>query len=342
MKVDPLMKKYVAAVILLILIGVISVLAARHHIISKAKTKAIEILNVAKASEDEILFITQHVHEVFNNNRKTKNFPILFRLRPFLSNERLPGFIKLPDGVIETIYPFGWCDNAARMTQFIFAQDGVETEQWNMVTPTGAHAALQASYNGTNVFIDPFYGVLPKNKKGDYINAEQAKKEAQKGRDVFNAIADTSTKKFYTNFDRVMMAAQGNLLEIDAQLIIKGEEVVLGKVDGTSKDVHKAGVRNKISPHWTYLGHRYDRSWSRAFSVSEPSRVTFTLTKEPSKKIITSNKKPEISGKKLTWVLGEGEKLIFKDGNAGFLWGDLKSYIEVDQITVTPLGSASL
>lgn len=132
------------------------------------------------------------------------------------------------------------------------------------------------------------------------------------------------------------MAAQSEPLEMATKLENIDDVILLGSVDGSSTDVHADGVKNKITPYWTYMGHRYDKSWVRSLKLDQPVRIDITLVKKPSQKIITSNKKPQIKGNTLTWNLKAGEVLIFKDGNSSFLWSELKSYIEVDQIKITP------
>lgn len=324
------------------LLGVMTFLAGRLYLIKHAEKIALDILHEAKvANVNEIIFVTQHIHKVFHKNRNEKNFPLLFRLRPYLTNERLPRVFRFPEGAIEIIYPYGWCDNAARMAQFIFMQHGVKSKQWNMITPTAAHAALQIKYNEKEIFLDPFYGVVAEDTENNLLSAELAKNEKQKGMDPFVLISETANKKFYKTFEKVMMSAQGEPLELVSKLKLDNDVLRIGSVDGSSHDVYKDGVKNKISPHWTYIGHRYDRSWVRRLEPDGPAKVTFILTKQPHKKAITSNKEPIVSGNQLTWHLGEDEQLIFNDGEAGFLWGALKSYIEVDQIIITPLGSAS-
>ena len=335
-------KRIISVLMFFTLLGVMTLIAGRLYIIKHAEEIALDILQEAKVADvGEIIFVTQHVHEVFHKNRNEKDFSLLFRLRPYLTNERLPRVFRIPQGAIETIYPYGWCDNAARMAQFIFMQHGVKSKQWNMITPTAAHAALQVNYNEKDVFLDPFYGVVAQDLENNLLSAELAKSKKQKGIDPFVQISGTANKKFYKTFEKVMMSAQGEPLELVSQIKLDNDELKIGSVDGSSHDVYKDGVKNKISPHWTYIGHRYDRSWIRKLAPDAPSKVTFVLTKQPNKKAVTSNKEPIMSGNKLTWHLDEGEQLIFNDGEAGFLWGDLKSYIEVDQIIITPLGSAS-
>ena len=72
-------------------------------------------------------------------------------------------------------------------------------------------------------------------------------------------------------------------------------------------------------------------------SFDQPVRVDMTLLKEPAENIITSNIMPVMRRKTLTWTLAANQPLVFKDNNAAFLWSELKSYIEVDQIKIMPL-----
>ena len=318
------------------LLTITGVMIARAIIIDVAKNKSTEISTYTGDTEQYIESLTTDIHKIYTQNKNVKDFPVLFKLRPYLTNKRLPSVLRFPEGAIETIYPYGWCDNAARMMIFALSQKGLSAKQWNMITPVAGHSALVIDDNGREIFADPFYGILFQNSDGEPISSQKGKALFSSGETPLKAISKESNTTFYQDFDKVMMAAQSEPLEMATKLENIDDVILLGSVDGSSTDVHADGVKNKITPYWTYMGHRYDKSWVRSLKLDQPVRIDITLVKKPSQKIITSNKKPQIKGNTLTWNLKAGEVLIFKDGNSSFLWSELKSYIEVDQIKITP------
>ena len=80
--------------------------------------KAIEKSNVILSSvtednaDKELIAITKMIFERF---KAKEPFSILaLKIRPYLTNNKLPKFIRFEDGVIETLVETGLCDNVAR------------------------------------------------------------------------------------------------------------------------------------------------------------------------------------------------------------------------------------
>lgn len=325
------MKQGVLFIIFMFLFSILSLFASRSFIIMKAEARAKALTSENITDTDSLIrTLTKTVHDLYLEQRSVRDYPLLIKLRPYITNHRLPAFIKVPEGAIETLYPVGWCDNTARMLAFLLHRKGFKTRQWNMITPISAHAALVVDFpDGRTVYLDPYHGVVAEDESGVLTGPYKAQK--------FTPLSAQSDVSFYKNFDQVMMAAQGERLDMHVDL--PGAEMLpltLGKIDGHSDDVKSAGAKNALTPHWSYLGSRYDRSWVRSFKAVSPVTLTLTLTKSLDPGIMTANKPPAIKGKTLSWALDENEELAFADGSARFSFFRMNSYIPVDQIVIEP------
>lgn len=113
----------------------------------------------------------------------------------------------------------------------------------------------------------------------------------------------------------------------------------LGTLDGSSSDVQSDGAKADLTPHWSYMAHKYDRARVRSLSVQQATRVVFGLVQEPEARFITSKRQPEIVGKELVYELIRGSTLRFVDQRAGYDLLNLRSYVDVDYIRLEPLAA---
>lgn len=318
------------------------ILGAKFYVEHQAKNIAAAIIQEtlpAQVSQDEtIIALARAVFTKFTP-REPSEIPAL-RLRPYITNARLPKIFKLQDGAIETIIQTGLCDNAARMLSFLLKQRGIQSVQWNMVTHTDAHSALNVTLaDGRNVFIDPFYGYAAFDKnKNALMSAQEAQnrlKAGAKQEDVFFSLTDQSHPEFYRNFATAFMAAQGTALEIMSTLPALTENtLVLGEINGNSEDVKTAAGQHNMTPFWNYVGHKYNREWVRTLTAPQDVTLTMILTNTPESGLLTSTPLPRINGNQLSWDLKGGDKIIFKDGLAKISFTRMNSYIDVDQIII--------
>ncbi len=301
----------------------------RHSVVVLAQRKVHDLMAEQSDESLEIIYQASKLsHEKFVQSPGRigdETRPLLVRLRPILTNYRLPSWISFPGGAIETLYAGGWCDDAARMLQFILAQYDLPSRQWNMVKPDGAHSALVVDLPGDRmIFTDPFYGAIATDQNGNLVGPYT--------KDIrFQALSDNSDLAFYRNFKDVVMAARSEEMTLRAS-IPSGLPLTLGVLDGSANDVQSDSIKNRLSPYWTYMGHRYDRAWTRILKASKPVKVTFILTDNIDKGVLTSNKPPVVSGKTLIWVLDKDEELIFTDSKAMLSLLRLNSYMPIDQI----------
>lgn len=108
-----------------LLLGLAGFITAKVYFTNQATKKSnVLIENTLKdkevSPEEEVIRITREIFERFKQLEPHHN--VALRLRPYVSNQRLPEFLRFPDGVIETLVEEGMCDNAARMLHFVLKQ----------------------------------------------------------------------------------------------------------------------------------------------------------------------------------------------------------------------------
>ena len=316
-------------------------LVAKQVITSKAITKAEAIIQKASTSPEDreqfVINIAQHIFTSFET-KEPWTVPAL-RIRPYITNDRLPEFLRLQHGVIETLIEQGYCDNAARMLSFILKQEGIDSAQWDMVTSSRGHSALLVSLTeDKQALVDPFYGVVA--KMDDHLISPKAAQEfIQSGmaiRSIFHPLGSDSKFSFYDDYGRTYMARLGDDLLIEASIpqLNSGKPLFLGKIDGSEEDVKSAASAHGMTPYWQYAGHKYNRNWVRVLKADVPVRIEMTLVKPVETGVITSTPLPSIDGKKLSWDLDAGEQITFRDGLAKISFKRMNSFIGVDQIAI--------
>lgn len=217
--------------ILCLLSVILSLLAwygVRYVAIKQAKINAYEITRTAPdqveiytSEESKIISISKRVFNDFEHaNSATIPF---YNLRAYITNERLPDFIRFPKGVIETNIQKGYCDNVARMLAFILEQEGFKSTQWNMVTDRGGHSALVVTLSDDReIFIDPYFGGVTIDRNGrptDLITAQNRFIAGAKLDDLFLRLGKESDEHFYEDFRTMHMAAEGEALTIQAKFL---------------------------------------------------------------------------------------------------------------------------
>ena len=317
---------------------------SKHKFTASANEKSAHILKLAHGTTqaETAHTATKLLYFSFSKNGY-KNNPGMARLRPYLSNGKMPGMFRTPPGAIELVTLEGWCDDAARALIYILAHKGIKAEQWNMQGPHAAHAAVRAHFDdGTTALLDPFYGYtsIVDGKAHDPLAVRDAMKRGQSSKGLLAPFDENSNDKFYAEFGTYFMGAQGEPLTITAQIPATDKPLSLGTLDGNSRDVYAQLMRSDMTITWDYVGHKYDRGWTREMAAQEPVQVQIILTHKPNAGILrTFTPAPAVDGTKLTWNLLKGDKIISEDAKAAISWTRLKSYIDVDQIVITPEGA---
>lgn len=323
-----------------VLLGMLGWLITKSVLTIKAEEKANSIIALAsedndfRSDEQKLVAIASQVSENFEQIDPAL-VPI-YKLRSYITNDRLPDFIRLETGVMETLLQKGLCDNTSRMLSFILNQKGYQSVQWDMVTPGGGHAAnLVTLPNGKNVYVDALFGVIAVDQNGDLTDAHEAHSRIKNGNnveDVFQPLTEDSEHKFYYDFENVSMGSENEPLYIEATIPNFDDTLFLGEIDQNGQDVQRASAKHEMGTVWNYAGHRYNRNWVRVLKIKQPVRVKVTLVSEVEDGVITSEPKPSIDGKNMIWDLKADEELRLYDGRAKISLKRLNSFIDVDQI----------
>ena len=292
-------------------------------------------------TDQTMIALTKYIHDNFKEDAPRSFF--LHRLEPYLSNIRLPNFIRFPKGVIDILVMHGMCDSAARAQILTFRRLGLHAVQWDMVTNQYAHSAVMVTTStGKDVLVDPFHGVVGYGT-GEHndgltklFSPSDIKKSLNEGGNILNhlkILSKSSDYAFYDELGNARMGPFGQSLILDATIPeFQENRLILGEIDGSGDDVKSASSKNGMTPFWYYAGHRFDRSWIRQLQAKQDITVTFILTDDVEAGIITSDKTPDINKNQMSWSLKAGERLNFYDGKAKINWWRLNSYIPIDKI----------
>ncbi|WP_343564473.1 hypothetical protein [Kiloniella sp. b19] len=326
--------------------GFATLMIGRHIMISKAGEKAdqiiqaLELENADDLSDQDFTHLTRLVFDNFEQTTHS-NYPEIIAAR-FVTNHRLPDWIRLPNGVMEMLFNRGECNNAASQLTFVLKQLGYKSRQWDMVAEGGGHSALILERdNGDQLFLDPFFGLVAVDTEaGQLISPAHAQQLIRKGQhpdEVFRLLSDGSDASFYQSFASVKMAAQGDNLILDYSLpALHGQTITIGQLDSSIADIMSGGSNNNISAYWHYVGHRYSREWVRKLKAQDDLILEISLIQDATDNILTASPAPSVEGKTLSWSLKKGEEITFTDGEAKLSLSRLNSYLDVDRIVISP------
>ena len=133
-----------------------------------ADERAWQVINGLKIDGQSVdtiaIELTRQVHSWYVHNRLVENPPLLWRLRPYLTHDYVPGVFRLPEGLIDTLYSEGVCDSAARTLGYILKATGIQSSQLNIVNRfAGGHSVVLARFpDGREAMLDPLYGIVPR------------------------------------------------------------------------------------------------------------------------------------------------------------------------------------
>lgn len=343
------MRRGVIAALAFLLLGqallpIAALIISKHKFTASANEEAAHILKLSRGETQAETANTATKLLYFRFSKQGyKINPDMARLRPYLTNRKMPDMLRTPPGVLELISMEGWCDDAARALIYILRREGINAEQWNMQGPHSAHSAVRVYFaDGTTALLDPFYGYtsIVDGKPHDPLVVRNELKEGKNPSAFLKPFNKKSNDKFYADFGTYFMGEQDNPLTITAQIPALENTLTLGTLDGSSRDVYGQLMQHDMTITWEYAGHKYDRGWTREMVASEPAQVQIILTRKPNAGILrTFTPAPAVDGTKLTWNLLKGEKIVSEDAKAAISWTRLKSYINVDQIVITPEGA---
>lgn len=324
-------------------------LLAKVSVEAQATARAHAVVAEARANstnqEQFATFLTARVHSDFAEHAHGRWGSVLAKLRPLLTHRFLPDPLRLQEGALESLYPHGECDSAARALMFTLRVGEINAAQLNIVTPKAAHSAVLAVLHGKDpVLLDPDFGTVARSAKHliSAIEAQDLMRRGARSEEIWPSLSASSNTEFYRQFAKAVFSRQGEPMTMRAEVSLsEGKSKELGAADGQSEDVRIAGQHSRMTPYWSYMGHKYDRAWVRELTVHQPTRVVFGLVQRPKAKFITSERKPQIVGHQLVYSLPAEATLRFVDGRAGYDLLSLRSYLDVDYIRFEPLPDKS-
>ena len=315
-------------------------------LVHAAEEKARHIVNGLNVRDQSIdtaaIQVTHQVHRWYAQDILVDGPPLLFRLRPYLTHDLVPAIFRLPQGLIDTLYAEGECDSAARTLGYILETTGIRSRQLNIVNRfVGGHSVVLARFpDGREVMLDPHFGIVPQ-LDGELLSPEKAREASMVANphgDIWHELAPTSDDWFYRKFEHAVFAVQDTGLDIAVPVKLpEGRPLALGRRDGDSGDVRRDGSSHDMTPYWHYLGHKYDRGWTRVLQFAQDTRVEIGLTEPVDAELITTDALPRIDGDTLVYVVAADESLAFVDGLAKRDWTRLKSYRDIDYILFEPV-----
>lgn len=344
--------KPVAVGVFLVLFGAPIFYTGVVHLL-EAYAAAVAREHIAQAGtgttpDEKILALTRAYHNHYINSLASPQTGLEQRLhlvRGYLSSTFLPGFIRMDPGVVELLFLTGTgaCGNASRALAFVLQVMGYDAHQINIVSPSEHHAAMIArDKTGREMLIDPSYGFIP-TRNGRIISPTEYQNALRSGdgsvqAELFSARASDAWYK--EHFANATFAPQGARHVIKNSLHVPETGIAFGRADNSSSDVDTATSLARATPYWSYLGHRFDRGYIREYAFDRAVTVVFTLTEPAQAKFVTANLRPTIDGRKVTFDIPKGKTLIFHDGRAPRDFATLRSYQDVDFVTITSMESS--
>lgn len=288
--------------------------------------------------------LTAEVFEAFTASDPDAERSLLLRLRPFLTHASLPDLLRVERGAIETLYLDGYCDSAARVLAFLLRGNGIDARQINLIGFSGqAHSLVRARRgDGSAFLLDPHTGLVPV-AEGRLLSAAEIRERLEAGaaaEEVWQPVTEKAAyNSIYDDFSSIRLSEQSAPFEWRVSLDLGDRDRLrLGALDGSDQGTGEAAAAAGLGIYWHYLGHRYDRGWTRVLVPQQRVRITFTLTDTPRKGIITTDTAPRIEGRDIVYEVEAGQPLRFHDGRASIGLRSLNSYIPVDSILVEKRG----
>ncbi|KAA5601924.1 hypothetical protein [Blastochloris sulfoviridis] len=333
--------KIVRSVFILSLIVVVFLIITKIGIeiaaLSKAATISKASSEISTDKDRLAIEMTRHIHASFV---KSSQLPRYKSILYILSSRHIPQFFRVNQEAVDLLFPYGLCDSAARALIFLLESRGIDADQINIVDDTTGHSGVVAEIDGgRHIFLDPFFGVVPL-QDGRIAGPEPVL--TRSGRPMqWHAVAASGRADFYLEMHSPRFARQGDTLNIEVEVPIgAGEQMHIGTVDGSSKDVRRNSSHLKLTTFWDYLGSRYDRSWVRTMRFKNDAEITIFTINKMNKYFVKTNVDPINSGEKyINYRIRGGDSLIFYDGLAEIDWLSFSGYQEIDAILITGLPS---
>ncbi len=324
----------------LVVFGVVALTGFKVLVEAYAKQSALDFVGQAEGQmnlDALAIDLTKRVYEIYLTSDPQEK-PFLLKLRPFVTHTGLPAFLRVEPGAIEVIELRGHCDASARTLAYLIQKLGYQAVQLNLIGRRGGAHTIVRVYrpDGTTFLVDPHTGLVPivdqNVLSGSEVSSYQTAGMAPE--EIWQPVSDSA--KFhpvFLQFPDFIQAEQGSTTVLPAVIPqIPETGLRVGTLDGSSEGTGDAAGELGLPVYWDYLGHRYDRGWTREMSFHQDARVTFVLIEDVRAGVITTDKQPQVTGNMVVYEVSAGETLKFHDGRADINWRTLNSYQLIDSI----------
>ena len=201
-------------------------------------------------------------------------------------SRRLPGAIRLPTGVLETITRASDCDSMVRALVYMASREGIEARQTDIFAPTFVHSIAEVRIDDRWVLVDPYLGVVFRQTDGTLADFNTIKTNyadlEQVGLRAEDKVA-SSAKSYYNRLTSSIIAESGTEVAMPLEITASQLPTAIGKTDASNDDVIAALVDGAMGPIGSFLGPRLgSRKHTRLTLLGKPVdanvEITFELT----------------------------------------------------------------
>jgi hypothetical protein len=234
----------------------------------------------AQNDEERILSIARFIARTYDNRPPgSAYYGILY-------SRRLPGAIRLPTGILETITHARDCDSMVRALVYIASREGIEARQTDIFAPTFVHSIAEVRIDGRWVLVDPYLGVVFRQPDGTLADFNTIKVSyadlEQVGLRTNDKVAG-SAKFYYPKLTSSIIAQSGSEVAMPLEIKVSKLPTTIGKKDNSNDDVIAALVDGEMGPIGGFLGPRLGSlKHTRLKLLGKPNdanvEITFQLT----------------------------------------------------------------
>lgn len=256
------------------------------------------------------------------------------------SSRRLPSWLRLPVGWLEMLTRASNCDSQTRALVYLLSQHGIEAHQFDLFGISITHSLVRARIDDRWIVLDPYTGVLLKDRDGKLITFEEMKSTAPADINVVALRPDGPD--FYDAIGVHLRQATGGQsgTEVFMPVLLRAAALpyALGEVDGNHRDI---GIRmNETGIAARFIGAEFGSGKNARWTITTPNKnaqgrldLMFVDDVPPDFPVVGANCGwPKAGGKSITCV--------FETDSSGsatieMLYGDLRNVYRIDAITVS-------
>jgi hypothetical protein len=210
-------------------------------------------LSDARNDEERILHIARYIARTYDNR------PAGAEYYGILYSRRLPGVVRLPTGVLETLTHPRDCDSMVRALVYLAGREGIKARQSDIFAPTFVHSVAEVQIDDQWVLVDPYLGVVFRRSDGTLASFETIRAGyaalKQNGLRAEDRVAGAA-KFFYGRLADSVIAESGKEVAMPLRIGASQLPTTIGQTDASNDDVIALLVDGAMGPIGSFLGPR--------------------------------------------------------------------------------------